>query len=111
MSTKYDLDNIIPELLANLEVHEILLSGLYANWIAGHSSAEFGLRLMDELSQAAGKLRGRPTGDPDEIAFLVARQAKITAALQRFAAKTLKHGADLRARNVAANNDDVGGDS
>ena len=108
MSDKYDLDSIIPELLANLEVHEILLSGLYANWIAGHSSAEFGLRLMDELSQAAGKLRGRPTGDPDEIAFLVARQAKITAVLERFAAKTLKTGAEIRQRAAASNDDDDG---
>lgn len=106
MSDKYDLDDIIPELLAQLEVHEILLSVLYANWIAGHSSAEFGEGLMDELKDVAGKLRGRPTGDPDEIAFLVARQAKITAALERFAAKTLKAGAEIRARDIAASNDD-----
>lgn len=109
MSDRYDLDDIIPELLANLEVHEILLSGLYANWIAGHSSVEFGFRLMEELKEVGGKLRGRPTGDTDEIAFLVARQAKITAALERFATKTLKTGAEIRARNAAANNDDDGG--
>lgn len=108
MSDKYDLDEIIPQVIAQLEVHEILVSALYVNWISRQPEA-FGIALMNEIGEAGRSLRGRPTGDPDEIEFMVKRQAHINAALARFAVKVLALGGELRARHAAAGNDVGGG--
>ena len=69
----------------------------------GPLAAAFSAAAVAQRVWAAGLKAGdlgeqaEQIGDPEEIAFMVARQAKITAALERFAAKTLKTGAEIRA--------------
>ncbi|MCW5733490.1 MAG: hypothetical protein KIS73_05165 [Enhydrobacter sp.] len=103
---KYDVDSIIPELLARLEVQEMLLTRLYANWVAGSGSEEFEENLADEIRRTADNMRGPPTGDPDEIEFLVERQRHMRSILESFATKALKLGRAIRDAKAPAANDE-----
>jgi hypothetical protein len=105
-SEKYDVDSIIPELLARIEVQEMLLTRLYANWIAESPSEEVAENLADAIRRTADNMRGLPTGDPDEIEFMVERQRHMRSILESFAAKALKLGLEIRDAKVPAADDE-----